>query len=169
MPRNSFVFFISNLWELSDKELDTIKDLAVQGKVAGSICLLVQNCSSKPGTSYHFNLKGPMLSLTLNPLSTPEHVCCCHSPQSDQRILLSTSLPKKRKKKVFDDFLQAAETSWTKVPLCNPRWSFKLTEGALTTEVVLFRPLCLCSSDGLDPTLSCPILHTFFRDWSHWA
>lgn len=43
--------FILNLWEMSDRELNTIKDLALQRGATETTCPSVRNCNSKPGTT----------------------------------------------------------------------------------------------------------------------
>lgn len=173
------VLFISNLWELSDKELDTIKDLALQGGVTERICLSVQNCNSKAETSYRFNLKGPMLSLTLNPPSTEAHTCV--------RLLLLLSsiravnpaqslITKRRRKKhvlviSFRLWTPAGQRCLSAIPGEAPNWQ---KECLPTTEVVFLHPLpssspCLQFSCFGSNSELLHSTHAFFRELRHSA
>lgn len=159
------VLFISNLWELSDKELDTIKDLALQGGATERICLSVQNCNSKAETSYRFNLKGPMLSLTLNPPSAEAHTCV--------RLLLLLSsiravnpaqslITKRRRKKTgFSSFPSGCGPQLDKGAFLQSRVKLQTDRRSAYPPLkwFFFIPslvaLPVCSSAALDPTLSC--------------
>lgn len=160
------VLFVWNLWELSDKELDTIKVLALQGGVTESICLSVQNCNSKPDTSYHFNLKGPMLSLTLNPLST-EARTCVHLllPLSSIRAAnpaQSLITERIKKKKSFWWFPSGCGSQLDKGASLPSRVKLQTDRRSTYPPLKWFffisslAALPVCSSAGLDPALSCP-------------
>lgn len=69
------VLFTSNLRELGDQELDTVKDFALQGGVTEGVCLSVQNCKSRHQLPLH-----PEETYDLLNLRSPAHLLLPLSP-----------------------------------------------------------------------------------------
>lgn len=175
-PNRDSALFILNLWELSDGELDTIKDLALQREATRSTCLSVWKCNSKADTSYHFNLKGPVLPLTENPQTlrlTRVHLLLllCSSTAVNPA---QSFITKAWGKKCFGDMLWALDPNWTKSPFWNPGWSSKPTEHLPIPDKVFPHPrhsrspCWQFSCFWFNSKLPCPS-HTFFRKSRHSA
>lgn len=173
MPRKSFVLFSLNLWELSDQELDTTKDFALQGEVTESICLSVQNCSTRHQLPLHPKETYELLNLK-SPKHRGSHLAHLLLPPSwtGAANRAHSLITKTREKRTF---LVISFRLWTPV---GQRWLSAIPgedlnwqkEYSPTIEAIFLHPLLVCSSAGLDPTLSWPTPpHTFSGELRHLA